>query len=342
MEGEEVNQEEEETNEAEDFKVFRPLLKKIQNLVKKFSTSVLAKEELAKHSRLTVVKDCPTRWWTKLDQIMRMQEIYKENRMAIRNVCKAREWKQEIDLNDEDLILLDLFVDFFEDFRSKSDTLGGQKLSNIHLTFVYTKDLQHHIESYFEHEVLGNFSRRFYHIFTKQFQFILKPDSPDFQPIFVATSLLSPLYFNCLTTEEQNEGFTYLLEQLRRIEGPVRPKVIVPNEKKNIDFPGVKHLMLHASNQLVCKDDLLEKTFQKDKEVLIIEASKKLQEVQVASELSKQILMKEDPVDYWNLNKDKYVSKLPVLARNILAICPSSVSSERMFSVASLLSGGIS
>ena len=72
-----------------------------------------------------------------------------------------------------------------------------------------------------------------------------------------------------------------------------------------------------------------------------MESAKKLQEIQTASDENKIFLMKEDPIEYWNLNQDKYTSRLPFLARNLLSASPSSVPSERLFSIASLLSAGI-
>ena len=305
--------------------------------MKKFSTSVLAKEELAKHTKLCIIKDVPTRWWSKLDQIKRIGEIYKQDRQAFRKVCLAREWKTSLDLDDDDLIMLQYFLDFFESFRQKSDVLGGEKSSNIHLVFIYTKDLQQHIETFFEHEKLGKFSRRFHLLFMKQFEFILNPDHPEFECVFLATSLLSPLYLNFLSAEEQNEGFRFLREELKRIEGPVRPKIIV--QRKNVEFPGIK---LQASNNLVTQGDHLEKTLNKDKDTLLLEAASKLLEVQTATEENKLFLMNEDPIEYWNQNKKKYSSRLPIVARNLLAVSPSSVPSERLFSIASLLSSGIS
>lgn len=330
----------------ENWRIFLPILKKIRNIVKKFTTSVMGKAELAKHSKWAIIKDCPTRWWSTLDQVERIAQIYKDsNSTAIREVCKAREWSlKDLDLTTEDLEMVDLFLEFFKEFRSKSDILGGEKSSNIHLVYIFTKELKCHIENYVNHPILGEFSQKFLINFNKQFDFILNPehscDECDFQPVFLVTSILSTFYINCLTEEEKEIGFRALLQEVRKFESPKRHASAGPQKKS--DFPGLKYsskmiddaTMKHFS----ANGDLVERQFLSDKQILLREADIKLQEIQATED--KIFLMNEDPLQYWIDQSHKYSSPLPKVAFNMLSATPSSVPSERLFSIASLLSAG--
>ena len=341
---EEEGMQDEEDEEEENWRVFDGVLKKIRNLVKKFSTSVLGKAELAKHTKLAIIKDCPTRWWSTLDQVQRINDIYKENSNAIREVCSVREWSLTLDLKEEDLKMVELFLEFFGEMKVKSDCLGGEKSSNIHLVYIYCKELRSHIESYIDHQVLGEFSQKFLNFFTIQFDFILNqhhdPNCEEckFQPLFLATTILSPVYINFLTDEEKTLGFKTLLSELRKIETPIVRQTNVA--RKKTEFHGLKHLSKNLSSKdPASRGDDVEKKFMNDKQILMHDSEVTLDEIQATD--NEAFIMSEDPMNYWINNAHKYSSALPKLATNLLAATPSSVPSERLFSIASFLSAGI-
>ena len=339
--------------------VFKPLLKKVQELLNKFAHSVLAKAELSKWSTKALVFSVPTRWFSALASIQRLQDILEENGAAFIKVKETMMWTKMKDYDpeeededyliftQEELLMMRKFVDFFTEFSTKSDIIGGETYSNIQMVFPYTIELFEHITGFIEDPLIGEFAQNFLGKFSEYFNFIVDPlytgVKYTFQPLYITTAFLSPVFYNGLNEDHKEAAKMFILQELQKLEEmqtPATPARPVP--RKSVSLPKLKHFskMMDASakNSASSSSSLLERKLKKDLEAFQMDCESKLEEIQAATNTEE--LMLEDPATYWLINDGKYLSKLPVLARALLSSPPSSVPSERLFSVASLLSSG--
>ena len=212
--------------------------------------------------------------------------------------------------------------------------------------FIYCKELSSHISSFFEDDFIGNFTENFQVSFLDYFAFIMDirhKGKNKFQPIYIACSMLSPIYYNFLTEQEREEGKKFLLEELKKMDGTVSaPEPELTPPKPSFNIPGLKHSSMNlakaartASSNSSC---LLERKFKKDIELLELDAESTLETLQKPEESQK--LLQEDPTTYWVIKEEKCNTKLPSLARGLMSCPSSSVPSERLFSIASPLSSG--
>ena len=343
--------------------MFQTFLQKVHIILGKFSHSVAAKTELGKWTSKALVHSCPTRWWSEYDCVKRIIDILEQDPETFEKVCEAMNWKKcskctqlkvecpHLSFDDDDLSLMKKFLEFFSEFKAKSDVLGGESYSNVHLVFPYTKELSGHVESFMDDELIGNFAQNFHLSFTRYFDFIMNirhenPKCP-FQPYYLACSMLSPIFYNGLTEEERDVGRKFLLSELKKLEGDVastndghEPEVQLPGP--SIKLHGLKFFSKNIEK--TAKDassntfSLLERKFRKDMEILELDALSACEELQKQADMEN--LLQEDPTLYWVIKEGKYNSKLPLLACGLLAAPSSSVPSERLFSIASLLSSG--
>ena len=91
--------------------------------------------------------------------------------------------------------------------------------------------------------------------------------------------------------------------------------------------------------QLTVIPSLKENLEIRDLETFELDCDSKFEEMKKSA--NQEAIMKEDPSDYWLWKEEKFSSSLPVIARNLLSASPSSLPSERLFSISSLLSSGM-
>ena len=347
--------------------VFETFLLKVRILLSKFSHSVAAKTELAKWTDKALIHSCPTRWWSELDSVMRIYEILMADRETFVKVCEAMNWTKctkcarlklectHLRFDEDDLGFMKKFIDFFTEFKSKSDLLGGESYTNVHLVFPFTKELSAHIDSFSVDSSdlqMANFATNFHVSFLDYFSFIIEPrheGKNPFQPYYIACSMLYPLYYNGLTTEEREVGRNFLLSELKKMDRDVaspddgpEPEVNDQGQGPSVNLPHLKFFSrkMDSSARLASSNpfSLLERQFRKDMEILELDALSTLESLRKKEESEK--ILKEDPTLYWMIKEEKYNTKLPCLALGLLSAPSSSVPSERLFSVASLLSSG--
>ena len=339
------------------------MLLKVRTLLGKFAHSVAAKTELGKWTTKALIHSCPTRWWSEFDSVQRIQDILDEDEESFAKVCDAMNWQRcakcirekvedcpHLRFDEDDLILMKKFLQFFSEFKAKSDVLGGEAYTNIHLVFPYCKELSAHISSFCEDDLLSTFASYFLVDFLDYFSFIIDVNHEgrnEFQPYYIACSMLSPLYYNGLSEEERDVGKKFLLEELKKMDAKNAsllddPDVEANVPKPSVNIPGLKHFSksIDSSSRKSSSStfNLLERKFRKDMEILELDAESTLEELQTQRNTEK--IVHEDPTLYWTLKEEKYNTKLPILACDLLAAPSSSVPSERLFSIASLLSAG--
>ena len=295
--------------------------------------------------------------------MQRFQDILDEDGETFAKVCDAMNWHRcsrcvrekklecpHLRFDQDDLALMKKFLQFFQEFKAKSDVLGGEAYSNSHLVFPYLKELAAHISSFGEDDLLSDFADNFYVDFMDYFAFIIDirhQGKNEFQPYYIACSMLSPLYYNGLSAEEREVGKEFLLKELKNMDAKSVP-ADEPDAEANVpmpsvSIPGLKHFSksIDQSSRMSSSNNfnLLERKFRKDMEILELDAESTLEELQKQRNTEK--IVHEDPTLYWTLKEEKYNTKLPLLACDLLSAPSSSVPSERMFSVASLLSSGM-
>ena len=135
--------------------MFHDLLSNVRTLVKKYSKSVNAKEELYKLVQLQVVCYVVTRWWTDVDMMERMIRINKKNPKALNKVVSNCDWNEDLMLTKDDFTLMEKFVALFKPIQKMADQLNGENYSTIHLVLPIIKDIKDHIDGFKKDKIIG-------------------------------------------------------------------------------------------------------------------------------------------------------------------------------------------
>ena len=135
--------------------VFHDLLVKVRKMVRKYSKSVNAKEELYKQVKMMVVSYVVTRWWSDVDMMERVKKIEQEAPDALNNVIDSCEWDEDLKLDKKDFTLIDKFLKLFKPIKSMSDLLAGEKYSSIQYVLPTVKDVKEHIDSFKTDKLIG-------------------------------------------------------------------------------------------------------------------------------------------------------------------------------------------
>ena len=317
----------------------------------KFGKSVSPKAELNKICGLQVKRNCPTRWWTDWTMCERVLEIHKKEAEALNTIISSysKTWKiRKLQKFDYDLV--SYFVDFFRVFKIKSDLMGGEEFSNIHFVHSTVKQFRRHIGKWKDHQVIGNFVKNFEIDFAEYFDFIDQPDHAEYQKIYTIAAFLSPYHQAMLSPREKKEAKDYLRSEVTLMED----SMVGVGEEENIAAAAASAPVMDSANNMMPGCDLLfdliqegevgnqnntcmiEQAFNADIEKLEKDTAAYVERVKAGKVAEKE----EDIIEYWNKMRYCSLSKLPDFACNVLVTPASSVPSERLFSIAGLLSSG--
>ena len=233
--------------------------------MKKFSTSVHAKIELSKWTDKAIKTSVPTRWWSELDVVQRLFDIIQEDGEAFLKVAVDMDWNIDdelqanyidVEFSQDEVLLMQKYLEFFSEFKKKSDLMGGELYSNIQMVYPATKELYIHINNFKEDPMIGLFAQHFQEKFAEYFDFIVDKhyvgERYTYQPLYLAACYLSPIYWNFLTMEEKEQAKKFLMEELRKIDvPPSRPRVIVPLQNLNLPMFGNISRMLENSMSMI-------------------------------------------------------------------------------------------
>ena len=141
--------------------IFSEILDLLKKYVAKFSRSVGPKVELKNLCEFLMVASVPTRWWSEWLMAERVVAIYEVNKDALNTVKASQGWKDLRKLKEEDYDLIKCFVEFFRPMKEKSDILGGDKFSTIHLVHSSVKGIRRQIKLWRDHPVISAFVQEF-------------------------------------------------------------------------------------------------------------------------------------------------------------------------------------
>ena len=269
--------------------MFKPILAKVHDLLKKFSYSLAAKEELRKWTSKALIFACPTRWWSLLNTVQRVLDIHDENPAAFKNVCQAMDWdEKKLTLDQDDLLLIRKYLEFFTEFKRKSEILGGESYSNVHLVFPFVTEMFEHIKSFDDDPLIGSFSKPFLEIFNVYFGFIVDPEyhgiKYNFEPYYMVSAFLSPVFNNGLTAQQRDIAKKYLLSEVKRMDA-VQTPVSQEAPRQSVSFKGLKHFFKNTESSARSSDNhtLVERKFNRDMDAFEIDCDSKFEEMKLAA-----------------------------------------------------------
>ena len=335
--------------------------KAIHKLVAKFSRSVAPKIQLYEMVGLAIVLNCPTRWWTDLSMMDRIQTIVNIQKEALNTIIVSRKWdkvdkdrdKEKVcrKLTDSDYELVSLFVSFFTYMKEKSDQLSGEQTCSIHLVHSAVKEILNHVSKWTDHRIIGSFATEFKTEFHHYFDHMIDPSNGKFEPIYIVTAFLSPFHQKFLTEDEKKLAVDYLKLEVSAFEhadgdilsedSTAVPSITTPTPTPDISLPGLDLLKDLVGSGQVPSDNAeyvtnLEARMLSDLGILKKDADAVIQRYLRTGKIDDN----QDILKYWDRMSYLCDSKLPEVACNLLVTPPSSVPSERLFSIAGLMSGG--
>ena len=339
--------------------------KAVQKLLAKFSRSVAPKVMLSELVGLAIVLNCPTRWWTDLAAMERIQKIVDINKEALNTIIVTYKWdkvgkdkdKEKVcsKLKDSDYELISLFLSFFTYMKEKSDQMAAEETCTIHLVHSAIKEILIHIGKWKNHTIIGEFAREFDQEFHHYFDHMIDPSHAKFEPIYVVAAFLSPFHMKFLSEDQKKIAVDYLKVEVAAFEHSNGEMVsegssAVPTTSTStttttptpdITLPGLDLMRDLIGSGQVPSDNTeyvnnLEARLLSDIGILKKDADAIVQRFLRTGKIDDD----KDIIKYWDRMSYLCDSKLAEVACNILVIPSSSVPSERLFSIAGLMSSG--
>ena len=100
----------------------------------------------------------------------RILEINKKDAGAINHVIGFCGMDEELTLLEEDLFLINKFVQLFSPIKKKADILSGEEFSSIHLVWPAVREMRLHIEKFKKDATIGKFAKDFLKMFDSYFK----------------------------------------------------------------------------------------------------------------------------------------------------------------------------
>ena len=333
---------------------FGKVLKKGRRLVVKYRRSSKAKNVLQKTKfKKRLLGYCKTRWWTDQDMMERLLEAIQteDESPPLTYLVEEMDWPHTLIISDSDSRYIKSFLEVTELLKDKSDMLGAEEVSTIHLVYPSLLEIFAHLDAKSK-GVAKIFASTLKTNISKYFQFVTHPSEPKFDPIYMVSTYLSPIYQKVLTPTQDTIAEQHILHLLKSendnevLEEPADKDQEDNTEKPAVVIPGLKFL---SSTILEKEDSTARDVESKLKKDFLLYSSKS---EGVLDKLKKSASTKEegkektkapaDPMDFWakEHRRKEFLTKLPALALDIMAIPASSVPSERLFNISGMLSSG--
>ena len=336
------------------------MLKKSRKLVVKYRRSSKAKSVLQKTKfKKRLLGYCKTRWWTDNDMIKRLREAKECEQVPgpLEILVDTMEWPQKLMITDRDLEYMKAYNEMMELIKEKSDQLGAENLSTMHLIYPSLMELIAHLEEKSKKAICKTISSDLKKNMKSYFNYMMDPLDSNFDPIVITATYLSPVHRHILNEEQVQVAEDHVKDLLRTYdedEQDVRVEdghgVGGEEQETTITIPGLKFLsktILQTSNNAnsdpaaALKRDLDHYKIQSKKVLTRLMKSANLTQGEAQGEM--KTCNPTDPMDFWvkELKSYQFESPLASLALDIMAIPASSVPSERLFSISGLLSSGL-
>ena len=345
---------------------FNQMLRKTRRLAVKYRCSGKAKAILQKTQfKKRLLGYCKTRWWTDYDMIVRMNEamVVEQIPKPLDFLIDAMDWPNSMILTDRDHGYMAAYMDIMGLIKTKTDELGSENLSTIHLVIPSLYEIIAHLRESATKPFKKKFASDLEENIKDYFGYVLDHQHPRFDPVFVTATYLSPIHRNILSRSDILRAEDYIKEQLVKYDEPSSSSLedansdngIIPpvdhegqtdRSYQSVSIPGLEFLSQQIFSKVASVSDSEDNLLKSDisyydlrsKQVLE-KLVKSAQEIEMGGKKTKAPI---DPMDFWIKEKknNKYRTNVAKLALDLMAIPASSVPSERLFSISGLLSSG--
>lgn len=340
---------------------FGGMLKKCRKLVAKYRKSPKAKAILRKTKFNKVLLGwCKTRWWSELTMLKRLVEAMEcevdelgENPLDI--LVDKMGWFG-CSLTERHLRLMKAYIEVMEFIQTKSDLLGSEKFSTIHVVIPTIGEILAHLDKMSIKPLCKQFVGGLKTNIVRYFRNTMDASHKDYDPILFTATFLSPIHFHTLKEEgkkEAEENIKVLMEHYSANDEDVADTNTEhhgeganqqgdPTEQR-ILIPGLAFLsdVILNKTQSAPSDISLTAALTRDLDKYKRRCQMVLNELResAVNGVTKNPI---DPLDFWvrEMNSMEYETNIAKLAQDILVIPASSVPSERLFSISGLLSSG--
>ena len=339
--------------------VFGRVLAKGKRYVNKYRASAKAKYILRKTSfKKRLAGFVKTRWHSDLKMSSTLVEAGECADKPLAKLTEAMNWNIEMTVTD--IRMLKTYSTLMEPFANKTNLLGGEKYSTIHLVFPTLLELLNHLDDV-GRKAGGGVLRFCDKLKTEMkiyYRYVLDPTCDDFDPVYYLATYLDPLFSQILNVEQVQIATEALKQRIK--EEMVRKGIDLESVFEKIgegdadaarktQFRGFKHISNLIAN-VQSNDKAKSTSFGRDLDLLKAEIQRVLlhrqhssgfaEDLEGDTETPEEESPIDDPLDYWVENESKYETLLPTVAQDILCIPATSTPSERLFSASGLLASG--
>jgi hypothetical protein len=210
-------------------------LKKTRRMVVKYRRSSKAKNILDRKFKRRLKGYCKTRWWTDNDMVRRVVEAREteteEGPDPLTYLVEEMEWSQSLIITENDLKYLKGFLTIMEPLQEKSDLLGAEERSTIHLVYPSLLEIEAHL-SECSKGITKTFATRLKTEIKKYFSFAFDDSSPKFDPIFRVGTYLSPIHRHLLKPGQIKMAEDHIRVLLEEDEAVSRLEQDMPGDDK--------------------------------------------------------------------------------------------------------------
>ena len=341
--------------------IFGRVLSKAKRYVNKYRASSKAKYILKQTSyKKRLAGFVKTRWHSDLKMSTSLVEAGECADKPLAKLTDAMNW--DIEMTVTDIRMLKVYSTMMEPFATKTNLLGGEKYSTIHLVLPTLLELLNHLDDVGRKSGGGvlRFCTKLKTEMQSYYRYVLDPACDVFDPIYHLATYLDPLFSQILNVDQVKIATDCLKERMK-VEMVKKGVNLETVFEKNGDgdtevtrmtqFRGFKHISSMIAN-VQSNDKARSTTFGRDLDLFKAEIQRVLLKRQCSSGPSEGIdeddleshqdeeCPIDDPLDYWVDNELKYETMLPMIAQDILCIPATSTPSERLFSASGLLTSG--
>ena len=318
---------------------FGKTLKKTQKFVAKVSKSTKAKYFLKNETtyKKRLRKNVPTRWYSDHLQAQSVNEAMDCEDEPLANLSVHMDWDITITKNDSKI--LKAYTNIMEPFAEQTDDLGSEKVTTINKVVPTLMELNEHLDEMKNANTgvpgVKQYVTNLKNEMSDYFKYARNPEDKNFDPIYYTACFLDPVRNVVLNKEQTKIAIDHLKERMNIVEGEVVEDIPLAAPVKGKSKFLARRLIKNNNSSNAKKSPFTRdvERFRADCETI----QAKLCSDGTDEGFDKSV---EDPLDYWVREEKKFETKIAEEAEDILCIPACSTSSERLFSVAGIMSEG--